>query len=80
MARFGGDEFAPIIDDLNSIERLDGFCDRLAAIIAQPIELDHGEPVVVTASLGFTFYPTDPEPPEALIRHADIALYASKES
>ncbi len=78
VARLGGDEFALIIEDLNSIERLGGFCDRLAAIVRQPIELDHGELVVVEASLGFTFYPTDPEPPEMLIRHADIALYASK--
>lgn len=78
VARLGGDEFALIIEDLNSIERLNGFCDRLGAIIAQPIELDHGEWVVLKASLGFTFYPADREPPETLIRHADIALYASK--
>jgi diguanylate cyclase (GGDEF)-like protein len=78
VARLGGDEFALIIEDLSSIERIERFFARLGDMISQPITLDHGVEVVVAASLGFTFFPADFESPETLIRHADIALYASK--
>lgn len=78
VARLGGDEFALIIDDLSSIERIEGFFARLGDMIRQPITLDQGETVVIEASLGFTFFPADHQPPETLIRHADMALYASK--
>jgi diguanylate cyclase (GGDEF)-like protein len=78
VARLGGDEFALIIEDLSSIERIEGFFARLGDMIRQPIALEQGETVMIEASLGFTFFPADHQPPETLIRHADMALYASK--
>ena len=78
VARMGGDEFALIIEDLTTIERIEGFFARLGNMIHQPITLEQGRVVVIEASLGFTFFPADNHPPETLIRHADMALYASK--
>jgi diguanylate cyclase (GGDEF)-like protein len=78
VARLGGDEFALIIEDMTSISHLSGFCAQLGNVIRRPITLDSGDEVVMSASLGLTFFPADQEPPDTLIRHADIALYGSK--
>lgn len=78
VARLGGDEFALIIADLHSAASLAGFCARLGDAIREPIMLDRNTELRVSASLGLTFFPLDQAEPDTLIRHADIALYASK--
>ena len=74
VARMGGDEFVLLLqgDSLKAVYR------RVLAAITEPITLG-GEPASLTASLGITHYPEDNADAEALIRHADQAMYSAKE-
>lgn len=51
---------------------------RLLEAVAAPVELQ-GVPVSATLSLGMTLFPEVDEGPDQLLRHADAALYRSKQ-
>jgi diguanylate cyclase (GGDEF)-like protein len=80
IARLGGDEFSLIIQDLSSIRAVEQFCQRLNSALIAPIELENGESINIAGSLGITLYPADPSEADTLVRHADIALYAAKDT
>jgi EAL domain-containing protein (putative c-di-GMP-specific phosphodiesterase class I) len=52
---------------------------RLLAAIAQPIDIK-GTPFALSASIGVSIYPLDDEDTDTLLRHADQAMYISKQS
>ena len=71
-ARFGGDEFAVVLPETDMSEAwgvADRVHERLAASSEQP---------ALVLSVGVSQYPRDGATPEALIEHADTALYAMK--
>jgi diguanylate cyclase (GGDEF)-like protein/PAS domain S-box-containing protein len=76
VARFGGDEFVVVCEQLAGVDDALALADRLLQVARQPFELD-GNEVVVTASLGIAM--ADGRPPEALLRDADAAMYRAKE-
>ena len=76
IARFGGDEFVIVCEQLDGIEAAHALADRLLRIAREPFELD-GLETVVTASIGIAV--ADGRPPEALLRDADAAMYRAKE-
>jgi EAL domain-containing protein (putative c-di-GMP-specific phosphodiesterase class I) len=47
--------------------------------LLEPVILDDVE-LVVTASIGASVYPDDADTAEALLKHADVALYAAKDA
>jgi predicted signal transduction protein with EAL and GGDEF domain len=67
---------ASLMNDVSAIER---FVTRIQAIVAADI-LVEDQPVNVTSSVGIAVYPRDGLDSETLLKHADIALYQSKES
>jgi diguanylate cyclase (GGDEF)-like protein len=74
-ARFGGDEFGIILRDCRGPEA-EQTAQRLLAAFAEPVEIS-GTPVTANASIGAA----GAEPGEgvsALIRRADVAMYAAK--
>jgi diguanylate cyclase (GGDEF)-like protein/PAS domain S-box-containing protein len=75
-ARFGGDEFAILIP-ASRMDMVDQLAWRIVNELARPIALDHHD-VVVGASLGIACAPTDGTSADALLRRADLALYAAK--
>lgn len=78
VIRSGGDEFvvvAPMLDSMLEIRALAG---RLLATLREPIPLNDAT-VSMTASIGVAVYPHDGADAEALLKHADIALYRAKE-
>ncbi len=77
LARLGGDEFGLLLDDLENISQLETFCDRLLEAVRSPLKSEHRFSNL-SASLGFTLYPLDDSDGETLLRHADLAMYASK--
>jgi two-component system, cell cycle response regulator len=75
VARFGGDEFAVMVTDVESVESLSLMVQRLLASLAQPIG---GRESRVTASVGIALFPTAGQSPARLLRSADMAMYRAK--
>ncbi len=79
VARLGGDEFVLLLGGLNNVEECELALIRIQESISQPIALDEGE-AKISASIGVTLCPLDGSDPDALLRHADQAMYKAKQS
>ncbi|OWY67550.1 response regulator receiver protein [cyanobacterium TDX16] len=79
VARFGGDEFTILLEDIEQIADAIKIADRIQAELAQPFELE-GHTVFTTASIGIVFSGMGYESPAELLRDADTAMYRAKES
>jgi len=79
VARLGGDEFALILNELPPKGLLDNLCNSLISACAKPIELA-GHQLSTNLSIGIARYPEDGESVERLLRCADMAMYAAKQS
>jgi diguanylate cyclase (GGDEF)-like protein/PAS domain S-box-containing protein len=77
IARFGGDEFAILLSGLTSVHEYSNALDRILYAIEQPFYVN-GFVFHISASIGFTVYPKDNNPPDTLLRHADNAMYHAK--
>ena len=78
VARLGGDEFAVLMQANNPVE-VDLLCSRLLEALRAPCEVG-GLSVNARASIGVAIAPQDGHDIDALMNHADLALYAAKES
>ena len=83
IGRLAGDEFAVIIDRLDSGSDLRNDLDKLARTLldrlADPFFVQ-GHEVFMTASMGIALFPIDARNVIDLIRNADAALYHAKKS
>jgi diguanylate cyclase (GGDEF)-like protein len=77
VARFGGDEFAVLAEDVGNERGATRIAERIAEALARPFILREREHFV-SASIGIAIG-NGTEAPEALIRDADSALYRAKE-
>ena len=77
VARFGGDEFVVVCEDLVSEWEAVVVGQRLSAALAAPFLLDGAEHFV-TVSLGVVLADPD-DSPEQLVRDADSAMYEAKQ-
>ena len=73
-ARFGGDEFAILLEDLERGADATMVASRIMASLQEPIVLQ-GRRVAVSASIGVAL---QREPGEDLLRNADLAMYRAK--
>ena len=77
VSRQGGDEFALLLNDLESFSQCEQTLERIHFSLAQPYVIDdHSHKV--TASCGITLYPNDDADIDTLLRHADQAMYQAK--
>lgn len=79
ICRFGGDEFVTLIIGYESDGELTGIVDRLFSSLNGHVRADERE-VFVTASVGVSRCPEDGEDGGRLLKHADLAMYQSKEA
>jgi len=79
-ARLGGDEFLLLLEDIDDDAGLTRVLERIVATIRQPVTLENHIEVHANGSIGVTRYPVDDSAAEQLIRNADAALYAAKNS
>jgi diguanylate cyclase (GGDEF)-like protein/PAS domain S-box-containing protein len=79
VARLGGDEFAVLIEDGVAAEPPTRLAERILAEVRRPISVRDTE-LVLGASVGVVLADTEAEDAEALVRDADIAMYAAKRS
>jgi predicted signal transduction protein with EAL and GGDEF domain len=77
LARFGGDEFAVLLDGIR--EPLDAVrvAKRVQQMAEQPLSLD-GQDVFATASIGVAVATDAHKSAEDIIRDADLAMYRAK--
>ncbi len=78
LARLGGDEFMVIVEDFDEAEILGRIATKLQEAISLPFEVEEHD-IYVTSSIGISVYPDDGDAPEELLKHADVAMYRSKE-
>jgi predicted signal transduction protein with EAL and GGDEF domain len=77
VARFGGDEFVVLCEDVADEAMALAIADRLGAAFAAPFAVG-GDEHVLGASIGIALLDADGDP-EALLRDADTAMYRAKE-
>ncbi|ATB70549.1 putative diguanylate cyclase [Sulfurospirillum diekertiae] len=79
VARFGGDEFIILIDEIEEIKALEHIAQKLIDAIQQPIRIHHLD-IHITMSIGISLFPDSGKDFNQLIKNADLALYLAKES
>jgi diguanylate cyclase (GGDEF)-like protein len=77
FARFGGDEFAILLEDCPSEKEIQLFCEQLIEILKPPCLLSNRS-FFISASIGIVQYPYGGVTWEALLKNADIAMYIAK--
>jgi diguanylate cyclase (GGDEF)-like protein/PAS domain S-box-containing protein len=75
--RFGGDEFAVLLDSVKSVEHIRTIAKRLQAKLSAPYEIE-GQEVAVSATIGIASSTTGYQNPQDMIREADAAMYRQK--
>jgi diguanylate cyclase (GGDEF)-like protein/PAS domain S-box-containing protein len=78
VARLGGDEFVLLLNGIVAREECDIALQRVLDVVANT-QLDD-VPLSVSASIGVTLFPSDDSDADALLRHADQAMYLAKEA
>jgi diguanylate cyclase (GGDEF)-like protein/PAS domain S-box-containing protein len=76
-ARFGGDEFALLLQDAADLASVEGAVRRLQGELTEPYDVD-GHRVAVTASVGVFVGGSGQESPEDVLRDVDAAMYRAK--
>jgi diguanylate cyclase (GGDEF)-like protein len=79
MARLGGDEFGVLLADLPDPETAAIVAEQVVEGLRRPIRVEELD-LDISGSVGVALYPAHAEDPDMLIRHADVAMYAAKES
>ena len=77
VARFGGDEFALLLDETSSSDEVGLVAQRIAHEIGRQVEV-LGAHVHVGASMGIAMATSAYEAAEALLHDADLAMYQAK--
>ena len=76
-ARFGGDEFAVLLEDVGSHDQVIRACERIMASLGAPLDIQ-GTTVEPSASIGIALSGRDADDAIQLLRHADLAMYEAK--
>ena len=77
VARFGGDEFTILLNNLENNDYAVEIAERLQEELIQPFTID-GHEVYTSASVGITFSDAAKRRPEDFLRDADTAMYQAK--
>ena len=78
VARFGGDEFAVLLDGINDPDDAARVAEKIQREFAAPFDLA-GQEVFTTVSVGIALGATGYERSEDVLRDADIAMYRAKD-
>jgi diguanylate cyclase (GGDEF)-like protein len=78
VARFGGDEFVLLLENLSSPSDAAVLAKKALACFDEPFLTD-GHELHISASIGVSVYPEDGGDAETLVKNADTAMYRAKE-
>lgn len=76
LARMGGDEFAVLLNNTDSM-KVNAMCRRILAALRQSFSIKENE-LKITASIGVSLFPNDGDDASALLKNADVAMYHAK--
>ncbi len=77
LARFGGDEFVVLLEDVAGVDVAVGAARRICADVEQPMMLPGGYELVASVSVGIAL--TEPgKTADDVLRNADVAMYEAK--
>ena len=77
IARIGGDEFAVLLNTVDTAKDTLDVADRIGAALRLPIFVS-GQPLTVTASIGIALCDAGHTQPQEIMHEADVAMYAAK--
>jgi diguanylate cyclase (GGDEF)-like protein/PAS domain S-box-containing protein len=77
LARFGGDEFAVVLEGITNPRDVASVAERIAAEFRKPFEVA-GRQVFVSTSIGVSLGAAGRTGPEEMVRDADTAMYRAK--
>jgi len=77
VARFGGDEFALLVEDVDVASKIGQVADRAQEAFQEPLGVGD-EHVLVRVSIGIAVGGSDTHNPDDLLRDADAAMYVAK--
>ena len=77
LARFGGDEFVVLLEDVGGVDVAVAAARRICAAVQKPIVLRDGYELVASVSVGVAL--TEPgKSADDVLHHADVAMYEAK--
>lgn len=84
VARIGGDEFVVLLTDVGSdtqatARKAQGIAEKIRHLLSLPICIRDHE-LYITPSIGITLFPIQQEDADAVLKHADTAMYHAKSS
>lgn len=78
VARLGGDEFVIVLSEFSQRDAVEKLLHKLLVAVSQPYCI--AEQIInVTASIGCSIYPAHGLDNEAMLKHADVAMYQAKQ-
>ena len=79
LARFAGDEFVFLCEDLSSSADVEVLASRIGEVLAKPFEMGRTDiPMTVSASVGIAFAGPGEDISDELVLKADMAMYRAK--
>ncbi len=78
VARFGGDEFAILLEETKDVSDATNIAKRIHESLAFPLNFNAHD-IICTASIGIALSGSKHNEPESLLRDADIAMYRAKQ-
>ncbi|HBX68075.1 MAG TPA: hypothetical protein DEH25_01445 [Chloroflexi bacterium] len=76
-ARFGGDEFVVMLENITHPEDIAQVAEKLTYEISRPVTIQ-GSPYSLSVSIGISIYPNDGSQIDQIIQNADAAMYRAK--
>lgn len=77
IGRFGGDEFLIFLSDIESLDEINKFNNRVEEMLKKPYVINNNT-IYITVSIGIGLFPDDGEKFETLLKSADAAMYKAK--
>jgi diguanylate cyclase (GGDEF)-like protein len=77
VARFGGDEFAVVLEDVRDAAHAATLAEQIVRALEQPFQVDDLR-LDVEASIGIAMFPEHGADNDTLVQRADIAMYVAK--
>lgn len=78
VARFGGDEFTLLLDDISGVGAAIATAQRITETLRAPLDFE-GREIVLSASIGVAMSTAGADTAGDLLRQADLAMYGAKD-